>query len=112
MACFKAAQEAAGSLPVPSASAKAPINRWLAPLTSLASSLDMLTASTEEAIPRLVEENVKVQVANLCKSDTVLAAWNASGEKQIQPLWVHGWVYEIETGMLRDLGISQGPPKI
>ncbi|KAG8970126.1 hypothetical protein FRC03_011144 [Tulasnella sp. 419] len=23
---------------------------------------------------------------------------------------VHGWVYEIERGLIRDLGISEGPP--
>lgn len=109
-ACFKAVQGAAGSLPVPSASAEAPINRWLAPLTSLASSLDHIAAVPDaEALPVLVEENVKVQVENLSKSDTVLSAWSAANGKRIQPLWIHGWVYEIEKGTLRDLGISKGP---
>jgi len=108
-ACFNAAQGAAGSLPVPSASAEAPINRWLTPLTSLASSLDhVVGGSAAEALPILVEENVKAQVKNICKSDTVLSAWSTANGKS-KPLWVHGWVYEIEKGVLRDLEISQGP---
>jgi carbonic anhydrase len=109
-ACFEAAQGAAGSLPVPSASAEAPINRWLAPLKSLASSLDHIVGgSAAEVLPVLVEENVKVQVKNLCQSDTILSAWSTANGKRSKPLWVHGWVYEIEKGVLKDLKISQGP---
>lgn len=52
----------------------------------------------------IVEENVKMGVANVCKSDTVQAAWADPNKK----LFVHGWVYEIEKGTIKDLGISQG----
>ena len=32
----------------------------------------------------------------------------ASG-KDVKMVHVHGWVYELETGRLRDLGVSCGP---
>jgi len=111
-ACFEATQAASDSitppLAVPSAARDAPINRWLAPLISLASSLSHNPAA--EALPILVEENVKAQVKNLCNSDTVLSAWAVANGRRSKPLWVHGWVYEIENGTLKDLGISKGPP--
>jgi carbonic anhydrase len=53
---------------------------------------------------------VKAQVGNVCKSSAVTAAWAANGTTG-KPLWVHGWVFEIENGKLRDLGVSQGSPR-
>jgi carbonic anhydrase len=58
-----------------------------------------------EAIPdqkarydRLVELNVMQQVLNVCHTTIVQGAWTRG-----QPLWVHGWVYNMETGTLKDL---------
>ena len=56
---------------------------------------------------RLVELNVTAQVLNVCHTTIVQGAWERG-----QPLWVHGWVYNIETGLLKDLnccisGITQ-----
>ncbi|KAH9886646.1 carbonic anhydrase [Cubamyces lactineus] len=80
----------------PSAEApEGPLGRWLAPLTELARAHDDLTD--------LVEANVRTQVENIARTDVVQAAW-AKG-KDVQ---VHGWVYELETGRLRDLGVSVG----
>lgn len=47
---------------------------------------------------RLVELNVMQQVLNVCHTTIVQGAW-ARG----QPLWVHGWVYDLATGALKDL---------
>lgn len=47
---------------------------------------------------RLVELNVTAQVLNVCHTTIVQGAWARK-----QPLWVHGWVYNIETGFLKDL---------
>jgi carbonic anhydrase len=47
---------------------------------------------------RLVELNVIEQVGNLCRTTVVQDAW-ARG----QPLSVHGWVYGVHDGKLRDL---------
>jgi carbonic anhydrase len=46
----------------------------------------------------LVELNVRQQVLNVCHTTIVQKAWGRGA-----PLWVHGWVYDLETGMLKDL---------
>ncbi len=60
-----------------------------------------------EAIPdmtarvdRLCEYNVLEQVENLCRTTVIQTAW-----KNGQPLTVHGWVYRVDDGILRDLDI-------
>jgi carbonic anhydrase len=50
---------------------------------------------------RLCEFNVIEQVRNVCLTSIVQDAW-ARG----QALSVHGWVYGIQDGLLRDLGMS------
>jgi carbonic anhydrase len=47
---------------------------------------------------RLVELNVLQQVLNVCHTTIVQGAWLRG-----QPLWVHGWVYDLATGYLKDL---------
>ena len=49
------------------------------------------------------EENVKAQVRNVINTKTLQGAW-ASG-KNVQ---VHGWVYQLENGRVRDLGVTWG----
>lgn len=51
---------------------------------------------------RLAELNVLEQVRHVCESTVVQDAW-ARG----QALSVHGWVYGIEDGLLRDLLVSR-----
>jgi carbonic anhydrase len=41
---------------------------------------------------------VKEQVKNVCDTSIVQKAWNEG-----QELAVHGWIYNIENGLLRDL---------
>ncbi len=50
---------------------------------------------------RLCELNVVEQVKNLCETTIVRDAW-ARG----QPLTVHGWIYGVGDGLLRDLRCS------
>jgi carbonic anhydrase len=50
------------------------------------------------ACDRLGELNVIEQVANVCQTTIALDAWERS-----QPLAVHGWIYGIQNGLLRDL---------
>jgi carbonic anhydrase len=52
---------------------------------------------------RLVELNVREQVGNLSRLPVIRRAW-ADG----RPLQLHGWVYGIHDGLLRDLGVSMG----
>lgn len=52
-----------------------------------------------ERLNRLCELNVAQQVANVCHTPIVQKAWLAG-----QPVSVHGFIYGIENGLLRDLG--------
>ena len=54
-----------------------------------------------EAVARLAELNVLSQVANVCRTTIVLDAW-----RRAQPLAVHGWIYGLNDGLLRDLGLT------
>ena len=50
---------------------------------------------------RLVELNVLQQVKNICHTTIVQGAWHRK-----QPLTVHGWVYALDTGKLKDLSCN------
>ncbi|MEO8603716.1 MAG: carbonate dehydratase [bacterium] len=52
-------------------------------------------------LDRLCELNVAQQVANVCHSTIVQNAWRTG-----RPLAVHGCIYDIHDGLLRDLGFS------
>ena len=52
----------------------------------------------QERYNRLVELNVMQQVLNVCHTTIVQGAWTRG-----QPLWVHGWVYDLKSGLLKDL---------
>jgi len=57
---------------------------------------------TDEArLVRLCELNVIDQVRNVCQTTIVRDAWTRQ-----QAITVHGWVYGLEDGLLRDLGCS------
>lgn len=53
----------------------------------------------QERVDTLCELNVKEQVTNVCNTPTVQKAW-ANGEE----LSVHGWIYDIKNGLLKDMG--------
>ncbi|KAJ7343306.1 carbonic anhydrase [Mycena albidolilacea] len=90
----------------PSLEPDAPLNQWLTPLTKLVASLKMSSVPKVLALPLIVEENVKKQVQNLSMAQTIVDAW--TDDKKV---WVHGWVYDLAKGQLRDLGVSRGPPE-
>ena len=54
-----------------------------------------------QRIDRLCEINVVSQVYNVCNTTIVQAAWSAG-----HTLTVHGWIYGINNGLLRDLDVS------
>lgn len=54
----------------------------------------------EERENRLCELNVATQVANVCSTTIVQEAWRRS-----QPVTVHGWIYSLKDGLLKDLEI-------
>ncbi|MFC3912571.1 carbonate dehydratase [Pseudaeromonas sharmana] len=49
----------------------------------------------------LCELNVLEQVANVCCTTIVQNAW-----KRGQELAIHGWIYGLQDGLLRDLGVT------
>ena len=116
-ACLDLARSQADISPPGSVAPQRAIDRWLAPLTDLARSV-LASANTqpateshidirkheEELAERLVDANVRAQVRNVCAAEPVLRAWTT----QKQPLWVHGLVYDVGSGKLRDLNITRG----
>jgi carbonic anhydrase len=81
-----------------------PLESWLGHVRAVVKShwpeLEALS-SREQRWRRLCELNVVAQVRAVCASATVRAAW-----KRRQPLVVHGWIYDLHDGLLRDLGVS------
>lgn len=60
-------------------------------------SIDLATAREN----RFVELNVIEQVHHLCKTSTIQNSW----QKKQRPA-IHGWVYDLKTGIIRDLNVS------
>ena len=56
---------------------------------------------SKERAERLVELNVVEQVVNVAQTTIVQDAWERG-----HPLTVHGWVYGLQDGLLRDLGMN------
>jgi len=52
-------------------------------------------------IDRFCELNVIEQVVHVARSIVVQDAWNRA-----QPLSLHGWIYDLEDGLLRDLDMT------
>jgi carbonic anhydrase len=81
------------------------IDNWLRHVTDVAekhgAELEAL-ADDEQRFDRLCELNVAEQVVHVCETTIVEDAW-ARG----QDLTVHGLVYGLEDGLLRDLGVSR-----
>ena len=79
---------------------------WLQPLRNLAdeyrAELDALV-SDDARWDRLCELNVAAQVRALAQTEIVETAWERGAD-----LAVHGWIYDLEDGLLRDLEITAG----
>jgi carbonic anhydrase len=79
-------------------------DNWLRHLQDVRKKHQSLLAkagSETEAADRLAELNVIEQVANVCHTTIARDAWERG-----QGLAVHGWVYGLQDGLLRDLRIS------
>ena len=68
------------------------------------SELDRIS-SEQEKHHRLCELNVIEQVTNVSQTTVVRDAWARQ-----QPLEVHGWIYDLRDGLLRDLDVSISNP--
>jgi len=82
----------------------------------------------DPAFRALVEENVKDTVSNIVNSPAMQQHWTAytahtpqietsyshqrragPSKDDLKPVYVHGFVYDISTGDVIDLGVSSGP---
>ena len=63
------------------------------------------TLETERAqLNALCELNVVNQVLNVCQSTVLKDAWDNGSA-----ITVHGWIYDVADGLLKDLGVCVGP---
>ena len=62
--------------------------------------------SDDGRIDRLCELNVVDQVRHVCQTTIVRDAWLRQ-----QRLTVHGWIYDVHDGLLRDLGCTVSSPE-
>ncbi|KAB2731143.1 carbonate dehydratase [Brucella intermedia] len=77
------------------------IDNWLQPVRDIAQTheqeLDRFT-DPEERLNRLCELTVASQVESLSRTPVLQSAW-----KQNKEIVVHGWIYGLKDGLLRDL---------
>ena len=84
------------------------IDNWLRHVQDVLYEHEELLAKVSdenERLDRLCELNVIEQVLNVGRTTIVQSAWQRG-----QELVIHGWVYGLENGLLRDLGISIDNP--
>ena len=84
-------------------------DNWLAHIRDLKlrhrKRIDHLPPARQEDV--LCEINVIEQVGNVSLSTVMQDAW-ARGQK----VWVHGWVYGLADGLLKDLAVSMNAPEM
>jgi len=61
---------------------------------------------TQQKVDRLCELNVIEQAANVCQTTIVQDAWERG-----QSLTIHSWIYGLQDGLLRDLGLTIDGPE-
>jgi carbonic anhydrase len=82
------------------------IDNWLRHLQDVRQKHDKFLANLADAHDRLCELNVIEQVTNVCQTTIVRDAWERG-----QALQVHGWIYGLHDGLLRDLDTTVSGPQ-
>lgn len=84
------------------------IDNWLSGVKELHSRhIDELSALDEKAAQaKLCELNVRAQVRSLCQTKVMNEAWGRGQEVD-----VHGWIYGVGDGLIRDLGYQAASPE-
>ena len=79
------------------------IDNWLRHVADVAGkyTAELDSIAPDARLDRLCELNVVEQVMNVCQTTVVEDAWARGAD-----LTVHGLVYGLEDGLLRDLGVS------
>lgn len=90
-----------------------PLTRWLTPLIELASKQPTFQPCIEtppsDVLTTLSEANIRTQVANIVETDVIRSSWTAAQGGNGKRVYVHGWIYDLGSGRLKDLGVSEGP---
>jgi carbonic anhydrase len=77
-------------------------DNWLRHLQDVRQKYEKYLALDDaKGVDRLCELNVIEQVANVCQTTITRDAWERG-----QALTVHGWIYGLHDGLLRDMGIT------
>ncbi len=84
------------------------VEHWLAPIRDLCRhhAHELSSLGAEARIDRVCELNVRAQVRSVCDSPIVRAAWERGAA-----LSVHGWIYRLSEGLIRDLECGQSGRK-
>jgi carbonic anhydrase len=80
------------------------IDNWLRHVQDVLQEHQAVLAKIDDEtkrLDRLCELNVVEQVFNVCRTTIVQGAWERG-----QELVVHGWIYDLEDGLLRDMDVS------
>jgi carbonic anhydrase len=80
------------------------IDNWLRHVQDVLHQHEELLADVkdkEKRLDRLCELNVIEQVLNVGRTTIVQSAWQRG-----QEVVIHGWIYGLQDGLLRDLGVS------
>ena len=84
------------------------IENWLRHIQDVAAKHATLLegpGSDDARVDRLCELNVIEQVVHVCRTTVVQDAWQRG-----QSVSVHGWIYELADGLVRELGIAADGP--
>ncbi len=84
------------------------VDNWLRHIRDIYAKYEITLNAIDDEIIRtekLCEINVIEQVANVCHTTIVQDAW-----KRGQELAVHGWIYALSNGLLRDLHVCVQEP--
>jgi carbonic anhydrase len=85
------------------------VDNWLAHVRDVMGKHEAHLDTIDDAgqrLARLCELNVVEQVVNVSQTTVVRDAWQRG-----QPLTVHGWIYGIDDGLLRDLKMTSERPE-
>lgn len=84
------------------------IDQWIRHVKEIAGrhrgELDGMTDN--EAIDKLCELNVLQQASNVCETEIIQEAW-----RRKQDVSVHGWIYGLKDGLIRDLECTVSRPR-
>lgn len=80
------------------------IDHWLQPIRDVSDELAghlLRIRDNTKRLNALCEANVAAQVRSVACNPIIHDAWNAG-----QDVAIHGWIYAIENGLIRDLGLT------